>query len=268
MLGKSPKAKHAIPCVMTRPALVKLGGSLLSDKASSEASFRRAVARRLVSEVSKASVPCVLLHGAGSFGHPQAKRHRIGQAKAKAEGVADVLAAVQTLHADVVAIANDAGLKPLSIPLHDARSDGDDVSGLPAEAVRAALAEGFTPVLHGTLVRDSALGWRVLSADELIARLAPELQPRLTVFATDVEGVMDRDPGDAAARLMPRVTPAIEIAVPVGKGDDVTGRMHGKLRHAFAAAAHGPTLILNGSVRNRLLDALRGKPVPCTRVEA
>lgn len=252
---------------MARPAVVKLGGSLLTDKAS-ENSFKRAVARRLVGEVAKSEAPCVLLHGAGSFGHPQAKKHRIGQARPRPEGVADVLAAVGLLHAEVVALANDAGLRPLSMPLCNARGEGDDVVDLPTAEVAKAVEEGFTPVLHGTLLRDARTGWRVLSADELLARLASELQPRLCLFATDVDGVMDRDPGDPAAKLMPRVTPAISIAVPVGKGDDVTGRMQGKIQHALAAARHGPTLIINGGVRNRLQDALKGKPVPCTRVEA
>jgi isopentenyl phosphate kinase len=251
---------------MARPALVKLGGSLLTDKAA-ESSFKRAVARRLVSEIAKAEVPCVLLHGAGSFGHPQAKRHRIGQARPKPEGVADVLSAVAFLHAEVLALANDAGLRPLSVPLCGVRGDGDDLVDLPIADVSKAVEEGFTPVLHGTLVRDTVTGWRVLSADELIARLASETQPRLALFATDVDGVMDREPSDPAAKLMPRVTPAIAIAVPTGKGDDVTGRMHGKLQHALATAQHCPTLIVNGGVRNRVLDALRGKPVPCTRVE-
>lgn len=252
---------------MARPALVKLGGSILTDK-SVESSFRRPAARRLLSEIAKANVPTVLFHGAGSFGHPQAARHRLGKARAKPDGVSEVLAAVGSLSAQMVSLAHDAGLRPLAFPLHAmASTEGDGLADLPVEAVGRAVEEGYTPVLHGTLVRDATLGWRVVSADELIARLAPDVQPRLTVFATDVDGVLDRDPDDPAAKVMPRVTPAIEIAVPLGKGDDVTGRMHGKLRHAFAAAAHGPTLILNGLVRNRLLDALKGKPVPCTRVE-
>lgn len=251
---------------MARPALVKLGGSLLTEKAT-EGSFKRSVARRLLGELAKAEVPCVLLHGAGSHGHPQAKKHRIGQARPRPEGVADVLAAVTQLHAEMLVLANDAGLRPLSIPLCNARGEGDDLVDLPGPEVAKAVEEGFTPMLHGTLVRDSRVGWRVVSADELMARLAADLKPRISVFATDVDGVLDRDPADPAARLMPRVTPAISIAVPAGKGDDATGAMHGKLQHALAAAQHGPTLILNGGVRNRLLDALRGKPVPCTRVE-
>lgn len=253
---------------MARPALVKLGGSLLTDKGK-ESSFRRPAARRLLSEVAKANLPTVLLHGAGSFGHPQAERHRIGQAKAKPDGVADVLAAVGSLSAQVVNLAQEAGLRPLAFPLHHlARMEGDVLADLPVDAIGKAVEEGYTPVLHGTLVRDDRLGWCVVSADLLMQELAPDLTPRLAVFATDVDGVFDREPGGAGARLLATVPATAAVAASAGVGSDVTGRMAGKLVSARAVAAHCPTLVLNGDVKGRLLDALKGKAVPCSRIEA
>jgi isopentenyl phosphate kinase len=248
--------------------LVKLGGSLLTDKAE-EGSFRRPAARRLLSEVAKANLPTVLLHGAGSFGHPPAARHRIGQAKAKPDGVSEVLACVGSLAAQVVSLAHDAGLRPLAFPLHvQAHCDGDALADLPTDAIAKAIEEGYTPVLHGTLVRDPALNWRVVSADELMRDLAAELTPRLAVFATNVDGVYDRDPVQSGALLLERITDGQADALfGGGDGDDVTGRMAGKLAHARACARNCPTLILNGEVKGRLLDALKGKGVPCTRVE-
>lgn len=252
---------------MPRPALVKLGGALLTDK-SEECSFRRPAARRLLSEVSKANVPTVLLHGAGSFGHPQAARHRMGAAKAKPDGVAEVLAAVGALDAQVVSLAQEAGLRPLAFPLHAvARSEPGGLADLPIEAIGKAVEEGYTPVLHGTLVRDAALAWRVVSADELMQVLAMELTPRLAVFATDVDGIFDGEPGTPGARLLAKVDGTVQVASTRGAGADVTGRMAGKLERARAVAAHCPTLVLNGDVKGRLLDALKGKTVPCTRVE-
>jgi isopentenyl phosphate kinase len=254
-----------------RPALVKLGGSLLTDR-SEECSFRRPAARRLLAEVAKANLPTVLLHGAGGFGHPAAARHRIGEAKAKPDGVSEVLAAVGSLSAQVVSLAHDAGLRPLAFPLHtQAHSDGGVLADLPVDALGKAIEEGYTPILHGTLVRDPALHWRVVSADELLRDLASELTPRLAVFATNVDGVFDRDPSEAGARLLERIREGDAAGAPApssgGGGADVTGRMAGKLAHARAAARHCPTLILNGDVKGRLLDALKGKSVPCTRVE-
>ncbi len=253
---------------MARPALVKLGGSLLTDK-SGDMSFRRAPARRLLSEIAKADVQCVLLHGAGSFGHPQASRHRIGQSRAKPDGVSEVLAAAGWLHAQMVQLAHEAGLKPISIPLHfSAQSDGDSLIDIPAVAVARLVEEGYTPMLHGTLVRDPRLGWRIVSADELMQELAAPLQPRLAVFTTDVDGVYDGDPRSGKAVLLEKVKPGQVQDTGSGTGSDVTGRMTGKLDQAFAVARSCPTIILNGEVRGRLLDALKGKPVVGTRVQA
>jgi isopentenyl phosphate kinase len=251
-----------------RPALVKLGGSLLTDK-SEECTFRRPAARRLLSEVAKANLPTVLLHGAGSFGHPQAARHRLGQGKAKPDGVSEVLAAVGALSAQVVSLAQEAGLRPLAFPLHDmARIEGDTLVDLPVEAIAKAIEEGYTPVLHGTLVRHPTLAWRVVSADELMQEFAAELTPRLAVFATDVDGIFDGPPGVPGSGLIAKVTGDLVLVEGSVPGADVTGRMAGKLQRARAVARHCPTLVLNGEVKGRLLDALKGKSVPCSRVEA
>lgn len=253
---------------VSRPALVKLGGSVLTAKGTG-GGFQKPAAKRLMSEIRKSDVPCVLLHGAGSYGHPEAQRHKLGrvrlQGRAAADAVAETLAAVQLLHAHVVATAAGAGLRPLSMPPNGMHSEAGTLVDLPVARVTQAIADGFMPVLHGTVVRDDRLGWRVASADEILAELAGELQPRLVVFATDVDGVFDGDPEAPGAKPRSRLSPA--DAPEVDAGDDATGGMAGKLARAFQAARYGPTLVVNGLVRNRLLDALKGKNVVGTRIE-
>lgn len=252
---------------------MKLGGSVVTDKAR-EASFQRGTAKRLVGEVARAQVPVVLLHGAGSFGHAIAARLGVGrgpvEGAAGRAAVSSVLASVGRLHAEVVSLADEAGLRPIGLPLHVlARSEGDQLVDLPVSRIERLLAEGHTPVLHGTLVRDEDLGWRVVSADEVLQNLAEELEPRLAVFATDVDGVFDRHPEAPGATLLTSLSAADAQRVAAfeeGPGEDVTGRMRGKLLRALAVAEVCPVRILNGGVRGRLLDALRGKNVPCTRV--
>ena len=57
-----------------RPVVVKLGGSLLTRKREVE-KLRPKVIERIAKELAEdAGVPVVLLHGAGSFGHPGALR--------------------------------------------------------------------------------------------------------------------------------------------------------------------------------------------------
>ncbi len=245
------------------PAMVKLGGAVITDKSKPE-HFLRAPTKRLMQELARADVPLVLLHGAGSFGHPQVQEHAIGNGvmtDAKRDGVSRTMASVMQLHVEVLSLAAEAGLCPVSVPLHmDVVSDHGELEGLPVERILRLLEEGFTPVLHGTLARDPEVGWRVVSADELMAALVEDLQPRLAVFVTDVDGVLDEEGG-----LIASVSTAEGIAQE-SSGTDVTGAMHGKVRNGLLVAQEAPTVILNGTVRGRLEDALRGKDVPCTHV--
>ncbi len=248
---------------MSRPVLIKLGGSVITDKSKPE-SFRRAVARRLITEITKAGVPVVLMHGAGSFGHPQAQEHRLHEPPVtgkKLDGVAATLGSVTCLHAEMLCIAAAAGLKPVSVPMHAlARSDGGLLSDVPVDMVDDLLADGCTPVIHGTMVPDDAHGWSLQSADRFMAALAGELEPRLAVFVTDVDGVLD-----GGGELVEEVRTGDAVVAATGNGTDVTGSMAGKVAAALEVAAACPTIILNGNERGRLLDALKGKPVPGTR---
>jgi isopentenyl phosphate kinase len=258
--------------VAPAPVLVKLGGSLLTDKAR-DMTLREEVAKRVVGEVAQARRPVVLLHGAGSFGHPFVKRFGIGAPPfdaAKRVGVSQTLAGVAYLAAEVLGLAQEAGLRTVPVPLHLEALKRGALPKSVADTAQDLLDDGFTPVLHGTLVRDDDLGWRVLSADEALAQLAARLKPALCVFATDVDGVHARDPKQFPdAPLLPVVKgTAAPAGGKGGAGSDVTGRMEGKLLHARAAARHAPTLLVNGLAPGRLLAALQGRPVVCTKVEA
>ncbi len=253
--------------------LLKLGGSVLTDKAE-KPRFKKTVCRRILSEVAKMDVPVVIMHGAGSFGHPLAKKYDIGNRTITPEargGISETLAACGVLHAEVVQAAQEAGLRPISIPLHMlSHSEQGELTELPIEELIRLVDEGFSPVLSGTVVRDDRMGWRVVSADELMALLAPDMTPRLAIFATDVEGVYDKDPAKSGAKVQPILTldGLNDIDAAGGRGDDVTGRMHGKLERAFEVAAECPTWIVNGTVRGRVQDVLKGKVVPGTRIQA
>ncbi len=248
---------------MSRPVLIKLGGSVITDK-DRDASFRRAVTRRLMGEIAKAGVPVVLLHGAGSFGHPQVKAAGLDKPPVtgpKLNGVAATLASLATLHADVLELAAAAGLRPISVPVHALmEANAGAISDVPVDMVEQLLEEGCTPVLHGSMVPDVADGWAIVSADRLMAALAEELEPRLAVFATDVDGVLDAD-----GQLLEEVSAADGISSLDAVRADVTGSMQAKVRAALQVAAVCPTVILNGNQRGRVLDALKGKPVPGTR---
>lgn len=235
---------------------MKLGGSVLTDKATYRAARTDAIAR-LGRELRDAA-PLVVVHGAGSFGHVLAKRHGIADGKGDALAAARVHADVRDLQGLVVAALQDEGVPALALSTADLWPE--------KVALRAAqaLAAGFTPVLPGDVVlRDER--WGIVSGDVLMVELAKALRPALAVFATDVDGIFDAWPG---GRLLARIAPGDEPFAGAARGADVTGGMAGKLARAREAAKHCDALVVNGNAPGRLADALAGRDVVGTRVVA
>ena len=69
--------------------ILKIGGSILTKKDSVESEIDEGNLKRIASEI-KSSIDnskkdLVIVHGAGSFGHPPAKKYKIGEPFSKEE---------------------------------------------------------------------------------------------------------------------------------------------------------------------------------------
>src|SRR5438445_12584164 len=98
--------------------LVKLGGSVLTDKARLRTP-RRAAIRRLAHELAAARQPLLVVHGAGSYGHILAGRHKLnegGATRAKRGAAARVQADVKARDGLVVDALIAAVLAAVPIP--------------------------------------------------------------------------------------------------------------------------------------------------------
>ena len=252
--------------------VVKLGGSVHTDKARLRTPRRTAIAR-LTKELAGLGDDLLVVHGAGSFGHLLARRYRLNgpASPAKAKGAAIVQRDVRTLDDLVVAGLLKAGMAPVALApsavlsLEDGRPASFDVAPF-----REYVRQGFTPVTFGDVVRDRKRGVAVCSGDVLMLELAKAFHPRSVVFATDVDGLYTADPRKSRdARLLLSVSDADLPLIAFGpaKGPDVTGGIEAKVRRMLEIAAHADEcLIVNGNVKNRVRDALRGRIVVGTRV--
>lgn len=253
--------------------LVKLGGSVLTDKGRIRTARRAAIAR-LARELAQVRDDLVVVHGAGSFGHILASRHHLH------EGVTDrrQLAAgarvqrdVKFLDGLVIDALLDAGLAPVALApsallaLDDGRLASFDVS-----VFQDYVKMGLTPVTFGDVVRDRTRGFAICSGDILMLELAKAFRPARAIFVADVDGLFTADPKRRrTARFLGSVTADdLEgIDFTPARSADVTGSIEGKVRRMLEIAAHADEcLILNGNVKNRLRDAVRGRPVVGTRV--
>lgn len=257
-----------------RPVLVKFGGSLLTNKSTrGPPRYRPAVGDRLARELAdglrKTGARSVLVHGAGSFGHPLVLRYGIGKRRIPASDVGRLLHAIASrvggLRERVLASCRRARLPSLGLPLSVLTSTHGRRTRLRVELLSSVLRMNRQPVTGGDVVPDARWGLRVLGGDELLVHLARALRPRLVIVATDVDGVL------LDGRLLLELPAAqgrrVLDRIPAGR--DATGGMHGKLAAALQVAAAGvPVRLVNGLVPGRVRKALAGGPVWGTEIHA
>jgi isopentenyl phosphate kinase len=171
--------------------LVKLGGSLLTDKAKSEAlrsdeltriahEIQRAVnsQRRTTGTLERAQL--IIAHGSGSFGHVPARQYETHLGRAARpdtwrRGMALVARAAAKLNGFVVNALVECDLNVLALPPRALRCDDGRVIHESArdfaDAVRLALDSQLLPLLNGDVVGDTVRGCTILSTEALFAAL-------------------------------------------------------------------------------------------------
>lgn len=251
--------------------LVKLGGSVLTDKARLRTA-RKAAIGRLTKELAGLGDDLIVVHGAGSFGHVLARRYRINgpASPRKAKGAAVVQRDVRVLDDLVVGGLLKAGLAPAVLPPSAILQFQEEGVSFDPDPFRDYVKLGFTPLTFGDVVLDCARGVAVCSGDVLMLELAKAFRPRCVVFAADVDGLFTADPKKHKdARLLLSVSPEDLPLIDFGpaKGPDVTGGIEAKVQRMLEIASHADEcIIVNGNVKNRMRDALRGRIVVGTRV--
>ncbi len=254
----------------SRPVVVKLGGSVITDKAHLR-TLREDHLQRLAGELAQVQGPLVVVHGAGSYGHVRARKHQVDEGTAgpaTSRDASQVRLDVAELHGHVNQVLHDAGLAPAGIPggaLMELREG--ELGSFHAASIPTLLEHGFTPVTHGDVAPDTTRGFGIVSGDVLVEQLTRVLHPRLVVFATDVPGVLDAD--DAP---IPHLTPddALDLTTATGSTHpDVTGGMAGKLRHMAGIARGGtPVRVVDGTTAGTVLGATTGTPLTGTLLSA
>ncbi|KAM3478408.1 hypothetical protein MY5147_002187 [Beauveria neobassiana] len=205
--------------------VVKLGGAAITDKAAPDTlshnidNLLDSVARAYQNILRPSGRQLILIHGAGSFGHPPAKKYQVkagwtarldvaggdGDGELARDnvkfGMALTRQRVLQLHLDVLQRLHARERMPiLSVSTYDTvDTDNGAVTGASSARlvarVQQVLAAGFVPLLFGDAVFDRTLGSTILSGDALMYHLAERLPAvERCVFVTDVAGIFSLDP--------------------------------------------------------------------------
>lgn len=247
----------------TRPLIVKLGGRLLQEPAA--ISSLLSVCLQI-----KQQRPLVLVHGGGAqveswlqvFGFVTEKID--GQRVSPKEQMPVIAGALAgAVNAELVALADSAGLKPVGLTLGDGGSCrfeaisqlGAVAKALPGqpELLQGLLVQGFTPVLSS--IGHSAGSLLNVNADLAAAALCQLLQGDL-VLLTDVPGILQAD-----GSLIPQLD-AHQASSLVATGV-IKGGMKVKLDAALetAQALQRSIVVAGWQQPELLLGLLAGQPV-------
>ena len=256
--------------------LLKLGGSLITDKHRPETPRPR-VLSRLVMEIAHAKreqpeLKLVVGHGSGSFGHTVAARYRTHLG---ASNVADwlgfvaVWAAAQRLNRLVIDALIEVGFPAIAFPPStSAIADDGIMVEMAIEPIKRALENSLLPVVYGDVAFDRARGASILSTEKVFAYLAKHLQPDRVLLAGHDPGVYADYP--QSDEILPVVTEQdlLQINLEGAAAPDVTGGMMNKVQEAMALARTIPDLevrIFSGEEPGTLTSALLGGS-PGTRI--
>jgi len=267
---------------MERLYLVKLGGSLITDK-TKPYTERREVIERLCREVAYAKrrgVKLILGHGGGSYPHTSAKLYRTAEGivnKRSTYGLGVVHYDAAELNRIVMRTLLDLGVPAISFqPSAFAYCNNGRIKRIFLLPLLKALELEVLPVVYGDVALDSTKGCCIISTERILAKLARELRKFyeiIIVMCGIVDGVYTADPLKYKdARLIPLINrkniKEVEDYLSGSHGIDVTGGMLHKVRMLYELAKYGiRSHLINGNEPGLLKRVLMGEKVRGTIIE-
>ncbi len=246
--------------------LIKLGGSLITDKTEAK-SFRRERVSRIARQVRRLrnlsdGIRIVIGHGSGSFGHFEAQKYNTVaglRSKRERQGFVQVGAVAAELSLLVQREFLGAGLPVMRFqPSSTVVASDKRIKSLDSSALCLALDQCLIPLIHGDIALDERIGGTIISTESLFAHLVQPLAVKQIILLGEVEGVLNH-----SGELVPQITPAsiasVRSALAGSDGVDVTGGMLQKVETMIRLVREQPALqviIADGSSDDALLDLL------------
>lgn len=256
--------------MMSRTIILKLGGSIITNKHCDGQRMQKDIVLRIAKEISRflnknPHHKLIILHGGGSFSHPLAYRyHLVDQliTRSRLIGMGKTVNAVKTLATLLAGVFLDVGLPivPFQTSTLCKKQKGRLVLGDMA-TIKTVLKHGGIPLLGGDVVLDDNCRTSIASADALAVALAKHFSGAKLLFATDVDGVYEKFPPSHQAVPFTTITRTqLQELVSKSKGkvlpSDVTGGMMGKLKALLSIRDH-TVVIFNGKKPDLLLSVLQ-----------
>ena len=248
-------------------AILKLGGSILSDK-NIPYSIKWDNLERIAMEIKNAldyyksqdrDIKLIIVHGGGSFGHPVAKKYLKVENNKKVfinmeKGFWDIQKAMRRFNNIVIDTLQSYDIPAVSIQPSSFVVFGDNLI-FNTSAIKEMLKRNLVPTIHGDITVDDKNGYKIISGDDIVPYLANELKADLILYATDVDGVLinnkpiKRIDKDNIDEILGYLSGSNSI--------DVTGGMRYKIEMIRKNKCKG--FVFNGNKAKNIYKALLGE---------
>jgi len=269
---------HLMATMSNMPrVIVKLGGGLITDKSL----YRQVRLDRVdavsavIKELKDSGYSVIIVHGAGSFGHLEARKWKLSEgynrdiSKEQANAVTRVRSDMDDLNEYVVKSLMNAGVEcEIMPPRKWATGVGVEFQGDLDSFVRDPALP--VPITFGDVVDtvdDTRFG--ILSGDHIMVRLGCELPDvSACIFLLgDVDGLMDSPPNEPGSVLLPTWKLDEGFSKSHNPDVDVTGGIMLKAHCASLIARQVEDVwLLNGTVPSRMLTVVSKGDTIGTRV--
>lgn len=260
--------------------ILKLGGSVVTYKNRNGLLIRRKALVQIANEINDIvrndkNIRLIIIHGAGSGGHQLAKKYNLNDG---VNGDVDKLygslltrMACQNLDLMITGIFLRNGL--MMAPVHTGSiiiQDDKTITNKSFDIIDQAFKFGCIPMMYGEMVFDKKLGMSVCSGDAIAMTLARKYNAEKIIFASDIDGVYDKDPhANKDARLITSATldsimSDKKVTLSDSHNIDVTGGLQNKI--AVLVGSNAPkslktVIVCNGLKPGTISKALTGEKV-------
>jgi len=240
--------------------ILKIGGSVITDKFSSTPKTNLDVMKRVSKEIASAynkeKMSLIIIHGAGSYGHQIVNKTKIGEGIKNNEQL-KAFAETQRLQNELNCIFTkyliEEGLPTIPCQASSfAVTDSGRIVKMDLSVIEGLVKIGMVPVLYGVPAYDQTQKCSILSGDQIAPYLAVKLNAKKIIHGTNVDGVFTSDPNkNPDAKLITEINSKninqVKEWLTGSTATDVTGGMFGKVSE-----------LLKIGIESHLVNALVG----------
>lgn len=251
--------------------LIKLGGSVITDK-STPGAFRLSNVEKIGSilkeyRVENPDAGIVIVHGAGSFGHPFAKEYQLDGSwnEHTAWGISRTEQGVRKLNVIMTEVLQESDLPIFSFAQSSLGLNLDDMQRSMKVLVESGIEKGMIPMLYGDVCLGDQEEYQIVSGDVTMQILGEIFgKESEIVMVGDTKGVYDSEGKTILHITDENLSEVLEHVVGSDK-TDVTGGMRQKIVELSQVASLVENTVITDL--SHLEDVLRGDRSAVTSIQ-